>query len=364
MKLTLIYGGKSPEHEISVLTAASVMRHLDYTKHAVLPVYINHHGQWIAGTECHEPLAEDVTLYLEASDHVEYRSSTHYETSLGRAVVPTDVLNQDTLAFPVLHGPNGEDGTIQGLFETLEVPYVGCGVLASAAGMDKIVSKRLFRDAQIPQVPFTWIRRYQWEHEQEKTLQRIEGELVYPLFVKPANMGSSVGISYANDREALFTAIEKAFQYDRRLIIEQGVNAREVELAVMGNDNPLVSVPGELVKQQAFYDYDSKYINNTVEMQIPADLPEDLVQQLQQYARSAYLALDCAGLTRCDFFVTYNNDIYLNEVNTLPGFTQFSMFPSLWEASGKSYSEILAELIDLAIARYHEREALALEGND
>ncbi|MDO4669987.1 MAG: D-alanine--D-alanine ligase [Aerococcus sp.] len=364
MKLTLIYGGKSPEHEISVLTAASVMRHLDYSEHVVLPVYINPQGQWIAGTECHEPLSNDTTLYMEASDTVEYRSSTQYETSLGRAVVPSDVLSPETLAFPVLHGPNGEDGTIQGLFETLEVPYVGCGVLASAAGMDKIVSKRLFREAQIPQVPFTWIRRYQWENEQEKTLQRIEGELVYPLFVKPANMGSSVGISYADNREALLVAIEKAFRYDRRLIIEQGVNAREVELAVMGNDDPVVSVPGELVKQQAFYDYDSKYINNTVEMQIPAELSEDMKEQLQHYARQAYLALDCAGLTRCDFFVTYNNDIYLNEVNTLPGFTQFSMFPSLWEATGKSYAEILRELIDLAMERYQEREALALEGNE
>ncbi|MDO4679904.1 MAG: D-alanine--D-alanine ligase [Aerococcus sp.] len=362
MKLTLIYGGKSPEHEISVLTAASVMRHLDYSEHVVRPVYINHHGEWIAGDEQHAPLSDDVTLYMEAGDAVEYRNASEYETSIGVTVTPSDVLGPDTLAFPVLHGPNGEDGTIQGLFETLDVPYVGCGVLASATGMDKIVSKRLFREAQIPQVPFTWIRRYQWEHEQEKTLQRIEGELVYPLFVKPANMGSSVGISYADNRDALMTAIEEAFKYDRRLIIEQGVNAREIELAVMGNDNPIVSVPGELVKQQAFYDYDSKYINNTVEMQIPAEVPDALKEQLQSYARSAYLALDCAGLTRCDFFVTYNNDIYLNEVNTLPGFTQFSMFPSLWEATGKSYAEILAELIDLAMERYNEREALALEG--
>ncbi|MCI5775286.1 MAG: D-alanine--D-alanine ligase [Aerococcus sp.] len=361
MKLNLIYGGKSPEHEISVLTAMSVQKKLNYDKYVVQPIYITKQGQWLRGEVLEAPLSEDTNLYLEAADHAAFRAESE-GTSFGEAVVPSDVLAEGTVAFPLLHGPNGEDGTIQGLFETLDVPYVGCGVLASAAGMDKVTSKYLFREAQIPQVPFVSLTRYQWEHDREQAISRIEGQLVYPLFVKPSNMGSSVGISVVNNRDELADGIEEALQFDRRLLIEQGVDAREIELAVMGNDDVQVSVPGELVKEQAFYDYDAKYVDDSVKLQIPAELPEDMVAQLQDYAERAYRVLDGSGLARCDFFVTKNNAIYINEVNTLPGFTTISMFPMLWEATGKTYAGILDELIELAIERYNTYHALSFDG--
>lgn len=361
MKLNLIYGGKSPEHEISVLTAMSVQQHLNYEKYTVQPIYITKQGEWLRGDVLEQPLEEGTNLYLEASDHMSYRQESE-GVSFGELVKPGDVLTEGTIAFPLLHGPNGEDGTIQGLFETLDVPYVGCGVLASSAGMDKITSKYLFREAQIPQVPFVALTRYQWETEREQAITRIEGQLVYPLFVKPSNMGSSVGISVVNNREELAEGIEEALKFDRRLLIEQGVDAREIELAVMGNDDVQVSVPGELVKEQAFYDYESKYVDDTVKIQIPADLPEEMVEKLQDYAARAFRVLDGSGLSRCDFFVTKSNAIYINEVNTLPGFTTISMFPMLWEATGKTYAGILDELIDLALERYETYHELSFDG--
>lgn len=351
MKVFLIYGGKSAEHDISILTAHSIVKEIYYNYYDVVPVYITRDGDWLQGETLTEPVPHSEFLRLTAGD-VAQMATAEGEKSIGVKISPAAIQSKDAVIFPVLHGPNGEDGTVQGLFEVLDMPYVGCGVLASAAGMDKIVSKQLFQQAGLPQVPYVPVTKFDWEHQQEEIFQRCEGSLIYPMFVKPANMGSSVGISKATTREELLSAIEKAFEYDSRVVVEQGVEAREIEVAILGNADVNASVPGEIVKKVDFYDYEEKYINNTVELNIPAELPEDLVEKLQEYAATAFRTLDGSGLSRCDFFVTSNNEIYLNEVNTMPGFTQFSMYPLLWEHAGLKYSDLVEELIQLALKRY------------
>ena len=243
------------------------------------------------------------------------------------------------------------------MFEILDLPYVGCGVLASANGMDKIASKHLFQQAGIPQVPFVPFVKADFEKSPEAIFTRIEGTLRYPVFVKPANMGSSVGISKATNREELTAAIEEALKYDRRIVVEQGIDAREVEVAVLGNDEVNTSVVGEVVKQAGFYDYNEKYINNTTTLQIPAAISEEVSAKIREYAETAFRAIDGSGLTRCDFFLTEANEVFINEVNTMPGFTQFSMYPKLWEAMGISYKDLVEELIQLALKRYNDRHA-------
>lgn len=360
MKVIVIYGGKSAEHDISILTASSIIAHLDYSEHIVQPVYITREGKWLAGETITQPLPENTNLYLKSGETAGFalKEGDSAAPSKGVLVTPSEALTAGSVVFPALHGPNGEDGTIQGLFETLNVAYVGAGVLASSVGMDKIISKQLFQHAQIPQVPFVPLISFEWQNQMQAVLSRVEGQLVYPMFIKPANMGSSVGISRATHREELINAIQLALQYDRRVIVEQGVSAREIEVAVMGNDDVQVSVPGEIVKEQEFYDYDEKYIHNNIEMAIPADVPAEVTAKLQEYAELAYRTLDCTGLTRVDFFVTHNNDIYINEVNTMPGFTQFSMYPSLWQKTGKPYEVLLQQLLDLAVERFNARQAI------
>ena len=328
MKIVVIYGGKSAEHDISILTAGSIIKEIYFEYYDVQPVYITKEGTWLKGEALKAPVAFDQALRLT-----------------------------DTVVFPILHGPNGEDGTIQGLFEILDLPYVGCGVLASANGMDKIASKHLFQQAGIPQVPFVPFVKADFEKSPEAIFTRVEGTLRYPVFVKPANMGSSVGISKATNREELTAAIEEALKYDRRIVVEQGIDAREVEVAVLGNDEVNTSVVGEVVKQAGFYDYNEKYINNTTTLQIPAAIPEEVSAKIREYAVTAFRAIDGSGLTRCDFFLTETNEVFINEVNTMPGFTQFSMYPKLWEAMGISYKDLVEELIQLALKRYNDRHA-------
>lgn len=346
MEIIVLFGGKSAEHDISILTATAIMQNIQYNRHSVTPVYIDRQGHWFKGANMTEKPDAQANFQLD---------------QVGQAIVPTDVLLEgtDQIVFPALHGPNGEDGTIQGLFESLNVAYVGAGVLASAAGMDKIVSKHLLNQAGLPQVPFVALTSYEWEKDQEVAIEKVTNELAYPVFVKPANMGSSVGVSEAIDDASLLAALTLAFRYDRRVLVETSVqNPREVELAVLGNDEVFVSVPGELAKGQGFYNYEEKYLNNTTEMVIPAAIDEPTVAKLQDYARKAFLALDGSGLSRADFFLTETGEIYINEVNTLPGFTQFSMYPSLWEASGKSYADLLEELIQLGLSRYNKKQSI------
>lgn len=356
MKIVVIYGGKSAEHDISILTAGSIIKEIYFEYYDVQPVYITKEGTWLKGEALKAPVAFDQALRLTEGP-VAHFATTEGETSTGVRIQPCDIAGSDTVVFPILHGPNGEDGTIQGLFEILDLPYVGCGVLASANGMDKIASKHLFQQAGIPQVPFVPFVKADFEKSPEAIFTRVEGTLRYPVFVKPANMGSSVGISKATNREELTAAIEEALKYDRRIVVEQGIDAREVEVAVLGNDEVNTSVVGEVVKQAGFYDYNEKYINNTTTLQIPAAIPEEVSAKIREYAVTAFRAIDGSGLTRCDFFLTETNEVFINEVNTMPGFTQFSMYPKLWEAMGISYKDLVEELIQLALKRYNDRHA-------
>ncbi|MEG0550597.1 MAG: D-alanine--D-alanine ligase [Vagococcus sp.] len=346
MKITLIYGGKSAEHDVSILSAFSILKAIYYNYYEVQIVYITKDGQWLKGP-----------VFNEAPDSEEL---LHLTLKNAQPILPSDIKEANSVIFPVLHGPNGEDGTAQGLFEVLNMPYVGAGVLASACAMDKIVAKQLFQQAGIPQLPYVSVIKRHYMNETDAVLSECEGTLIYPMFVKPANMGSSVGISKVETREELVKAIENAFCYDRRVIVEQGIAARELEVAVLGNDEVRTTAAGEIVKDVSFYDYDSKYIDNKVVLQVPAEVSDEIHLKMQEYAKKAYIALDGSGLSRCDFFLTANGEIFLNEVNTLPGFTPFSMYPLLWEHMGITYSDLLEELIQLAKLRHEKKQAIEL----
>ena len=355
MKIIVVYGGKSAEHEVSLLTAFSVIKEIYFEYYDVQPVYITKEGEWLQGEPLTSPVAFKEALRLTAGTTAKM-ATEQGQISTGVIIEPSSLKQEDTVIFPLLHGPNGEDGTVQGLFEVLNMPYVGAGVLASACGMDKIVSKYLFQQAGIPQVPFVAFSKSEYKQNDTAIFERIEGTLIYPVFVKPANMGSSVGISKATTREELQQAIEVALQYDRRIVVEQGIEARELECAVLGNDDVNTSVVGEVVKTTSFYDYNEKYINNTTELQIPAEVAPEIATQIREYSQTAFRAIDGCGLTRCDFFLTEAGDIYINEVNTMPGFTPFSMYPLLWEKTGIGYKDLVEELIQLALKRHEEKQ--------
>lgn len=348
MNIFLIYGGKSAEHEVSIVSAYNIVKEINFEQHTVKPIYITREGKWVKGDD------------LKTAEHI--NSQIDMIVSEDQPAFDFNELRQeDAVAFPVLHGPNGEDGTVQGLFEVLDVPYVGCGVLASSTGMDKIISKALFEHAGIPQLPYVPVNQKRWKLDQDEVIQSIESELSYPMYVKPANMGSSVGISEAKDQNELRQAIVLAFEFDHRVVVEQGVIAREIEISILGNEDVNTSIPGELVKDIQFYDYESKYENNNVTLQIPANVDNNIITKLKDYAAKAFLAIDGSGLTRADFFVTENNEIYINEVNTFPGFTPISMYPKLWENTGLSYHDLIEELIQLGIKRHQVRSEKQLK---
>lgn len=353
MKIFLIYGGKSEEHDIAILSAHSILSNIYFQYYEVQPVYITRQGEWLKGPVVRDvesiPTAEE--MRLEHPDHL-----SQNPVAVGQVMNVEELLEEDALAFPVLHGPNGEDGTIQGLFESLGVPYAGCGVLASSTGMDKSISKVLFEHAGIPQVPYVKVWQREWKLNEEEIVEKLVANLEYPMFVKPSNLGSSVGISQCSNREELIAGIYEAFRFDRTVVVEQGIDAKEVEVALLGNDDIHASVPGELVKERGFYDYESKYIDNTVTMKIPADISEEAAVKVREYAAKAFQAIEGSGLARADFFVTDNDEVYVNEVNTFPGFTQFSMYPSLWAGTGLNYSDLIEEIIQLGLSRYQERQ--------
>lgn len=348
-RIGLLYGGKSAEHEVSLSTARAVTQALDFMEYDVFPIYITLHGEWRVGAQLTEP--------ANTIEDLQFGDSTAIQANNISAFLTNHEKSYDVV-FPLLHGTNGEDGTVQGLLEVLNIPYVGNGVLASSAGMDKVVMKQLFSVAGLAQVPFVYFVRNDWAKNRETILNKCEQELTWPLFVKPANLGSSVGINKAKDRQELEQAIEIALQYDRKIIIEQGVVAREIELGVLGNDEVAVSVPGEIKPVTEFYDYDSKYKDGSTSLIIPAELPTETVASLQEMAKKAFKILDCSGLVRADFFVTADNEVLINEVNTMPGFTPVSMFPLLWQHSGVSYPDLINRLIALAIERYEEKQML------
>ncbi|MBD7907371.1 D-alanine--D-alanine ligase [Sporosarcina gallistercoris] len=347
-KLGLVYGGKSAEHEVSLSTARAATRAIDFDKYEVMPIYITPEGEWRTGTPLMAPAETIEELRLD-----------------GQGVSGPDSIAQflqleskPDVILPLLHGTNGEDGTVQGLFEVMNIPYAGNGVLASSAGMDKVVMKQLFAQAGLSQVPYVHFIRSEWVREETRLLDAAEQTLEYPVFVKPANLGSSVGISKADNRESLKQAIDFALKFDRKIIVEQGVTAREIEMGVLGNDDPACSVPGEIKPVAAFYDYEAKYQDGNTELVIPAQVPEDVAAHMKDMAFRAFKVLDCAGLVRADFFVTENDEVLINEVNTMPGFTPTSMFPLLWQHTGVSYPELIDRLIELAIARHAEKQQI------
>lgn len=359
LRLGIIFGGRSGEHEVSLLSAGSVYEALDRDKFEPVLIGISKEGAWFLVEK-----PEDVfTRGIVASDAgkpvtIIPQPAGQPFVALDGSVLDGAVLPQLDVVFPVLHGTYGEDGTIQGLFELAGIPYVGAGVAGSAVGMDKVMMKRAFRQAGLPVVDDVFVTRGAVANDLSATLDYIEQELSYPCFVKPANMGSSVGINRADNREELEKALAEAGRFDARIIVEQGLPVREIECSVLGNENPVSSVPGEIVPAGEFYDYEAKYRSEDSKLLIPAPLSEDQREQIQEMAVQSFRAVDCTGLGRVDFFVTKDTgEIYVNEINTMPGFTAISMYPKLWEASGLGYSELITKLIELALERYQEKAA-------
>lgn len=365
IRVGLVYGGRSGEHEVSLQTALSVAQAFDYDRYELMPFYIDKKGKWHAGAPLLAPPASVEQLKLASGA----QAASGGEEGVA-ALVPilrgmlADVKRENDgravdVMFPLLHGTFGEDGTIQGLFEMAGIPYVGAGVLASAVGMDKVIMKKLFAQAGLPQVEYIHFTKYEWNRDRERIIAEVGAKLGYPCFVKPANLGSSVGISKVRTPEELVPAIETALRYDRKVIIEQAVDAREIEVSVLGNDEPRASVPGEIVSSNEYYDYNAKYVDGKSVMIIPADLPPETAEEARAMAIRAFRAIDCSGLCRADFFLRRSDGkLLINEVNTMPGFTPYSMYPLLWKESGLSYRELLDELIRLAIERFEERQSL------
>ncbi|EIM06407.1 D-alanine--D-alanine ligase B [Planococcus antarcticus DSM 14505] len=351
-RIGLLYGGKSAEHEVSLSTALAVTKAIDFDAYEVYPIYITQDGEWKKGNRLEEIAKTIEQLQLTGE------SSKPNDIS---GFLPSQSSEMLDVIIPLLHGPNGEDGTVQGLLEVMNIPYVGNGVLASSAGMDKVVMKQLFEQAGLKQTPYVYFIRREWDKNQDFWLDKIETELAWPVFVKPANLGSSVGISKVDNREELVAAIKEALKFDRKIVVEQGVVAREIEVGVLGNDEPACSVAGEIKPLKAFYDYQAKYKDGNTAMIIPAELAESVYEKLEVDAKKAFKILDCSGLVRADFFVTEANDILINEVNTLPGFTPYSMFPLLWEHTGLPYPELIERLIALAIERHEEKQLLQVK---
>ena len=381
LRVGVLFGGRSGEHEVSLLSAASILKAIDRKKFDVVPIGITKEGRWLGAADAHGLLEGDQSVVardLRAGDPDATPGAKLLHEGMPTLLAPepaaaalsagefkrrlADKSSALDVVFPVLHGTFGEDGTIQGLFELAGIAYVGSAVLGSSAGMDKDVMKRLFAQAGLPIVKHLTILRSQWEVAPRKAVAQIEAALKYPVFVKPANLGSSVGISKAHDRGELGPALDVAARYDRKLVIEQGVGgkksgARELEVGVLGNDEPKASVVGEIIPGKEFYDYEAKYLSEGSMPVIPAKLTRAEAKEVQEMAVAAFRACDLAGLARVDFLMEPDGKrrIYINEVNTLPGFTQISMYPKLWEASGLRYRELITRLIELALERQHDK---------
>jgi D-alanine-D-alanine ligase len=363
IRVGLVFGGRSGEHEVSLASATSVMANLDKEKYDVVPIGITREGSWLLGTEPARLMAADQYVGEETGENTQTTAVTLTGDPRLRRLIPlegNEALSDNgalDVIFPVLHGTYGEDGTLQGMLEMANVPYVGCGVLGAALGMDKEKMKIVFQAIGLSNVDYLVYRRNEWERSPETIIEAIEQRLGYPCFVKPVNLGSSVGINKAHDRVELEHAMHVAAEYDRKIIIERGINCREFECAVLGNDEPIASVIGEVVASNEFYDYNAKYLDNKSQVIIPANIPQAVSEEIRRQAMAAFLALDLSGLARVDFFMEKETGrIYINEVNTMPGFTQISMYPKLWEASGLPYAELLDRLIELAIERYNDKQ--------
>jgi len=387
LRVGILFGGRSGEHEVSLLSAASVLNAVDKNKFEVVPIGITKEGRWVTAGDAERLLQgkpPEEARHLRAGDP----DATPGAAVLAKGeavVVPPEPVHREQgmvpletaaaltrraadrainvdIIFPVLHGTFGEDGTIQGLFELADIAYVGAGVLGSAAGMDKDVMKSLFRATGLPIVKHVTILRSDWETDPKKAEKLVEKNLKYPMFVKPANLGSSVGISKAHNKKELGPAIYEAAKFDRKIVIEEGVGgakkkAREIECSVLGNDRPKASVPGEIVPGKEFYDYTAKYLDEGSQLIIPARLTKSETKKVQDLAIKAFQAVDCSGLARVDFLMDpKTRKIYLNEINTMPGFTSISMYPKLWAATGLAYPDLIEQLIQLGLARHQEKK--------
>ena len=388
IRVGILFGGRSGEHEISLLSAASVFKAIDKNKYEVVPIGITKEGRWVTAADAErllygkseegkhlragDPEATPGAAVLAKGEAVvvppephRHGALTPFETDASSHALTRRAADRAIdvdVIFPVLHGTFGEDGTIQGLLELADMAYVGAGVLGSAAGMDKDIMKALFRAAGLPIVKHVTLLRSEWEANPKIIQKLIASKLKYPVFVKPANLGSSVGISKAHDRKELGPAIEEAAKFDRKIVIEQGVGgrkekAREIECSVLGNDKPEASLPGEIVPSTEFYDYNAKYLDEGSQLIIPAKLSKSETKEVQRLAIGAFKAVDCSGLARVDFLMEpKSRKIYLNEINTMPGFTAISMYPKLWAASGVSYSDLIGRLIQLGLERHEEKK--------
>ena len=348
MKIGIIFGGKSTEHDVSVVSGTSVIKNMDKQKYEIYPIYIEKDGTWYT----YDKKIEEIDV-LKIGEEI--KEKTKIENII-------EYLKTMDVIFPVLHGLDGEDGSIQGMLEMLGIPYVGCKILASSIGLDKAYTKIIFEKAKIKQAKYEYIRKYEDKYiyvdkefnekilNIDEIIEKIQQNLKYPMFIKPSNFGSSVGISKAENKQELKESIKLAGEYDKKILIEQGINGREVECAVLGNEEVITSCVGEIKPADKFYSYDAKYKNSESKTQIPADIPNEISNKIREYAKKAFKALDGKGLARVDFFIEKEtNEIYINEINTMPGFTEISMYPKLFEASGIKYSEILSKLIELAL---------------
>jgi len=388
-RIGVLFGGRSGEHEVSLLSAASILKAIDKKKYEVVPIGITKEGRWVTASDAHallngkqapenprlagDPASTPTAAVLKRGEAViippvPAESLQPLQLSASAVAATSRALDIDVI-FPVLHGTFGEDGTIQGLFELADIAYVGSGVLGSAVGMDKAAMKKVFAAAGLPQTPWLTILRSEWRNSPRACTKKIEAALEYPLFVKPANLGSSVGISKVHDRSELAAAMDEAASFDRKLVIEQGVGGagakpRELEVAVLGNDSLEASVVGEIVPGAEFYDYEAKYLSDASVPIIPAKLSKQETKQIRAMAIAAFRACDCAGLARVDFLMEptrkgKKSRIYLNEINTMPGFTRISMYPKLWKATGIPYKKLIDRLIQLALARHREKQQTA-----
>jgi D-alanine-D-alanine ligase len=362
IRLGILFGGRSGEHEVSLTSAASVMKALDPEKYEVIPIGITREGRWLLGSSADKLLpgvlenGKPVTASVDPTGPKFIPLHSDSSRQLSRRGAKSGRPPEIDVIFPLLHGTFGEDGTVQGLLELADLPYVGAGVLGSAAGMDKDLMKRLFRDARIPVVKWITVLRSEWKHNPDPVLALIEAKFRCPLFVKPANLGSSVGISKVHKAKELASALDLAAEYDRKIVVEKAVDAREIECSVLGNDYPQASVPGEVIPVNEFYDYEAKYLKEGSELIIPAKIRPRQTRRVQQLSIQAFKAVDCAGMARVDLLLDRKTGaIFVNEINTIPGFTPISMYPKLWEASGLPYPQLIDRLIELAIERHQEK---------
>lgn len=369
IRVGVVFGGRSSEHEVSLSSAANVLDALNRAGYEVVPIGITPQGRWLTGGDPMKALQDGAAnAPTNGAAHPGSGDAADAQDAAGSgarqdnwALLPSSARAAQAaridVIFPVLHGPYGEDGTIQGMLEMANLPYVGCGVMSSAVAMDKVVAKQLFAAANLPQVPYHVVQRSFWQHDPEAVVRLVEDVLPYPLFVKPANLGSSVGVHKAKNRRELGEAITDAARYDRKVLIELAVpNAREIEVSVLGNDELIASVPGEIEPGHEFYDYDAKYVDDSSQLLIPARISAELSDAVRELALRAFRAIDGTGLARVDFLLDgKRGELYLNEINTMPGFTRISMYPKLWEASGIAYPDLVDRLVQLALERHADR---------